>query len=169
MTLFTHFKPPCWALAALAAPKPRPRARDEEVVAVVVQVILREGTVSSQTRLAELVNDELSRGLRVTPERVRVLAVRSGLVGVSIRARTNGPAPDDLKACPVCRSKVRKTVSRTLTGGTASTGWRCTRCPWWTGRDLRVPSHYTFHAKVSRGGKGQVTFLTKGRAKDRRL
>jgi hypothetical protein len=159
-------------VAALAKPgvgKARSRARDEEVVAVVVQVILREGTVSSQTRLAELVNGELARGRRVTPERVRVLAVRSGLVGVSIRARARGPAPGDLKACPVCRSRVRKTVSQTLTGGTASTGWRCTRCPWWTGRDLRVPSHYTFHAKVSRGEKGQLTFLGRGRAKDKRL
>lgn len=143
--------------------------RDEEVVATVVQVILREGTVSSQTRLAQLVNDELPRGQHVTPPRVRILAIRSGLVTVAIRARTDGPAPADLKACPVCRSKLKKTVSQTLLGGTASTGWRCTRCAWWTGRDLRVPSHYTFSARVSRGEKGQVRFLTKGRAKDKRL
>lgn len=143
--------------------------RDEEIVATVVQVILREGTVSSQTRLAELVNDELPRASHVTAARVRVLAVRSGLVGVAIRARTDGPAPADLKACPVCRSKVKKTVSQTLMGGTTSTGWRCTKCPWWTGRDLRVPQHYTFSAKVSRGEKGQLRFLGKGRGKDRRL
>lgn len=153
----------------LAKPGDRRRARDEEIVGVVVQVILREGTVASQTRLAQLVNDELPRGFHVTPQRVRVLAVRSGLVGVTLRARVDGPVRGDLKACPVCRSKLKKTTSQTLTGGSTSTGWKCTRCPWWTGRDLRIPAHYTFHARVSRGEKGQLRFLAKGREKDRRL
>lgn len=141
-----------------AAPKPRKRARDEEVVAVLVKVMLDEGTVASQTRLAQLVNRQLSkRGMRVTGERVRVLAVKSGLVGVTMRARTDGPTPE-LERCPVCRSKLKRTANRTLAGATTPTGYKCTTCPWWTGRDLRVPSHYVFQARVGRGERGQVTF-----------
>src|SRR5438094_225334 len=85
----------------------RKRARDEEVVAIVVKVILREGTVATQRALADLVNRELARRhARVTAERVRVLAARSGLVGLAIRARIKGPT-GELKACPVCRSRLR--------------------------------------------------------------
>jgi len=139
------------------APK-RKRARDEEITAVLVKVILEEGTIASQTRLAELVNRLMKkRGFHVTGERVRVLAVRSGLVGVTIRARVNGPTPE-LARCPVCRSRLRRTVNRTLTGATAQTGYRCARCPYWTGRELRIPQHYVFQARVSRTEKGQMRF-----------
>lgn len=136
------------------------RARDEEVVAVLVKVMLDEGTVASQTRLAQLVNKQLARrGMRVTGERVRVLAVKSGLVGVTMRARTDGATPE-MERCPVCRSRLKRTANRTLTGTTTQTGYKCSKCPWWTGRDLRIPSHYVFQARVGRGEKGQVTFAS---------
>lgn len=144
----------------MADAKPKRRVRDEEIVAAVVQVILDEGTVASQTRLAQLVNRQLAkRGSKVTPERVRVLAVRSGLVGVTIRTRHDGAA-GDLETCPVCRSKLKRTANRTLTGSSTPTGYKCTRCPWWTGREMRVPHHYTFTARVKRGHRsGQLNFL----------
>jgi len=144
----------------VAEPAPRKRLKDEEVVAILVKVILEEGTVASQTRLAELVNRQLKRrGAAVTPARVRVLAVRSGLVGLTVRTRSDGPTPD-LERCPVCHSKLRRTANRTLTGATAQTGYRCTRCPWWTGREMRVPHHYVFQAKVARAeGGGQISFV----------
>lgn len=159
--------------AAAKKPTVRKRAKDEEVVAVIVKVILDEGTVASQTRLAQLVNRQLAkRGMHVTGERIRVLAIKSGLVGLTIRARTDGDTPE-MERCPVCRSRLRRTSNRTLTafdaaadaprrgtnaGTTTQTGYRCTRCPWWTGRELRVPQHYVFQARVSRTEKGQVTF-----------
>lgn len=155
------------------------RVRDEEVVGLVVKVILREGTVATQKALAELVNDELDRGagrsgpssapgrarghdggVHVTAQRVRVLAARSGLVGLQIRARLDGPV-GELKECPVCHSKLKRTENRTLTGRSAATGYKCTRCPWWTGRELRVPHHYTFSARVQRAREhdGQLSFV----------
>lgn len=141
--------------------KPRKRARDEEIVAVLVKVILDEGTVASQKRLAELVNGQLAkRGIHVTGERVRVLAVKSGLVALQIRARVNGETPE-LERCPVCRSRLKRTANRTLTGGSTATGYKCARCPWWTGRELRIPNHYVFQARVARSEKGQVTFAQK--------
>lgn len=143
--------------SAKAQPK---RLRDEEVVAVLVKVILEEGTVSSQTRLAELVNRSFRNRIRVSPERVRVLAVKSGLVSVAIRTRTLGETPE-LARCPVCRGKLRRTANRTLSGATASTGYKCTRCAWWTGREYRVPQHYVFQARVARaeGREGQLAFV----------
>ncbi|HEX2022152.1 MAG TPA: hypothetical protein VHH36_05525 [Candidatus Thermoplasmatota archaeon] len=146
------------------AEEPRKRVRDEEVVATVVQVILEEGTVASQTRLAQLVNKRLPRrAARVTPERVRVLAVKSGLVGLQIRTRAGGPTPD-MTTCPVCRARLKRTANRTLTGAATSTGYKCSRCPWWTGRELRVPQHYVFQARVSRGERdAQTSFVARQR------
>jgi hypothetical protein len=141
----------------------RKRARDEEIVAIVIKILLREGTVATQARLARLANRELAkRGHHVTGERVRVLAARSGLVSLAIRARTDGPA-GELRTCPVCRSKLERTENRTLTGKAAATGYKCTRCPWWTGRELRVPSRYVFQARVARGeaDEEQLSFLAR--------
>lgn len=143
-----------------AEPTPKKRLKDEEVIAILVKVILEEGTISSQTRLAELVNKQLARrGGTVTPQRLRVLAIKSGLIALAIRTRTQGETPH-MDRCPVCRAKLRRTANRTLMGATVPTGYRCTRCPWWTGRELRVPQHYTFQARVSRaeGRTGQLSF-----------
>ncbi len=149
---------------------PSRRVRDEEVVATLVKVILEEGTVASQTRLAELVNEQLRGERRVTPERIRVLAVRSGLVSLGIRTRLVGET-GTLEKCPVCRSKLRRTSNQTLTGTVASTGYKCTRCPWWTGREMRVPQHYVFTARVARaqGRKGQLAFVQSERGGAGRL
>lgn len=146
----------------------RKRTGDAEIVALLVKVILEEGTVASQTRLAQLVNDELPRGrVHVSPERLRQLAIRSGLVGVAIRTRTGGETPAAMDACPVCGGKLTRTANKTLTGATTQTGYRCARCPWWTGRELRIPQHYVFQAKVSRSDskKGQLAFVGSRRSR----
>lgn len=156
------------AQEASSAPAPvrRRRVSDAEVVAVLVKVILEEGTVSSQARLAALVNRHLhKRDVAVGGERLRMLAIKSGLVSLHVRTRVDGPTPE-LERCPVCRAKLRRTANRTLTGTTTQTGYKCQRCPWWTGRDLRIPMHYTFQARVARGeGKrrGQLSFVTNDR------
>lgn len=139
-------------------PEPRKRATDAELIAIVVKTLLDEGTISSQTRLAHLVNRQLKkRELKTTPQRLRKLAIQSGLIALQIRTRTNGPTPA-LQTCPVCDTRLRATSNRTLTGATTQTGYKCSKCPWWTGRDLRVPNHYTFQTRVTRTEKGQVTF-----------
>lgn len=147
--------------------EPRKRLKDEEIVAILVKVILEEGTVASQKRLAELVNQQLARkNASVGGERLRILAVKSGLVALQIRVRVDGETPE-MTACPVCKAKLRRTTNRTLTGATTSTGYKCSRCPWWTGRDLRVPQHYVFQARVGRaeGRRGQLSFVPSGRGR----
>lgn len=141
-------KPPRWR-----------RPRDEAVVAAAVKVLLARGTVDSQRRLAELVVKELRRQdplFSVTPERVRALALRSGLVSAEIGARITGTTRE-LDRCPVCASKLARTANRTLSGSSAAIGYRCTRCPWWTGREYRAPHHYTFHARLEANSK-QASF-----------
>ncbi|HVL49082.1 MAG TPA: hypothetical protein VM889_11035 [Candidatus Thermoplasmatota archaeon] len=136
----------------------RRRPTDEAVVAAAVKVLLARGTVESQRRLWELVVRELKRqdpAFAVGPARVRTLVLRSGLVNAEIKARIKG-VTGDLAACPVCRSKLARTSNRTLAGATTALGYRCTRCAWWTGRDLREPHRYVFHAKLERRAKQAV-------------
>jgi uncharacterized protein with PIN domain len=131
---------------------------DEEVVAAIVKVMLREGQVTSQRRLRDLVQQALrDASYRVGEDRVRSLALRSGLVGVAIHARHDGDTPR-LDACPVCGNPLHRTSNRTLAGGNVQTGYKCTRCPWWTGRDYRVPQRYSFFPLVEKRRGKQVTF-----------
>lgn len=151
-----------------AKPRARRHPRDEEVVAAIVKVVLKEGTIDSQRDLHRWVERALkSRDATyaVGPERVRFLALRSGLVAVRIRARVNGPTPDMAK-CPVCASKLKKRTSGTLTGGSAFVGYRCSACPYWTGRDYRIPAGYSFQAKLEKGNGKQTTFA---RADERQM
>lgn len=134
---------------------------DEDVVAAALRAVLRAGTVDSQRKLGEMVEAELrrrDRHYRVSDERVRVLALRSGLVGVHVHAHPSGPTPR-LERCPVCESDLVRTSNRTLAGGATATGYRCARCPWWTGREYRVPSRYVFFPLVERAPRSpQLSF-----------
>lgn len=143
------------------APKAR-RLRDEEVVAAALRVVLESGPVVGQAALRDLVLDLVGDGAGLTPERVRRLAARSGLVEIDVRVRS-GSKPPELERCLVCASALERTANRTLTGGRAPTGYRCRRCGWWTGaRELRVPARYVFTARLERKG-GQTRFRRPGK------
>ncbi len=129
--------------------------RDEEVLAAALRVLADHVHVATQHRLAELVEDRLQRRdphYAVSGERVRVLTVRSGAVEVTVETRLDGPTPE-MEGCPVCRSELEQRFNETLSGGRVATGYRCTWCPWWTGRRLRVPRRYLFSAVLERGGE----------------
>ena len=136
------------------------RATDERLSAILIETLLSEGTITSQRRLADLVNARLRKHeMPVTPPRLRRLALQTGLVLVTIRTRHGGATPE-LKRCPVCHARLRTTINRNLLGDEAHAGYRCTRCPYWTGRELRVPHLYTFASRVTRGQDGeQLAFV----------
>lgn len=122
---------------------------DEEVLGALTRVLAREGTVETQRRLRDAVLAELhllDADYSVTGERVRTLAVRSRYVDLEIEAGTTDRDPP--KACPVCGGAFRTVKNRTLEGKVVTIQWRCTRCPYRTGEDRRVPLRYTFHAKA---------------------
>ncbi len=136
------------------------RPADEEIVASAIKVILEETSVASLKRFRELVLRELRRHDRayaLGEKRLRALALRTGLIEVEVRTREEGTVPV-LSACPVCASPLSRTENRTLAGGNVATGYRCRKCPWWTGRDYRVPNRYAFHAKLEKGGRSQTQF-----------
>lgn len=136
------------------------RPRDEEVVAAATKVILEHETVASEKRFLALTLKELRRRepkAALSGGRLRRLALRGGLVTLHVRVRVDGPTPD-LAACPVCGGELKRTANRTLTGTTTSVGYRCPRCPWWTGRDYRIPAGYSFAAKLARGRNAQTRF-----------
>lgn len=133
---------------------------DEEVLGAVTRVLAREGTVTSQRELREEVLEELALlddDYTVSGERVRVLAVRSRYVDLAIRLGVSDRDPPD--RCPVCRSGFEKVRNRTLDGEEVTIGWSCTRCPYWTGEDRRVPLRYTFQGKAGKApGPGDGPF-----------
>jgi len=118
-----------------------------EVLAVAISAALRDNnTVGSQRRLAELVREELHRldpEYGVTKERVRRIAITSGLVKVNVETRDTGKRKRTT-ICPVCGSKMGRVRNRTITGGTVTLGRKCTVCPFRMGTTRRVPTRYIF-------------------------
>ncbi|MHB8586498.1 MAG: hypothetical protein ACYDDF_11790 [Thermoplasmatota archaeon] len=144
-------------------PAARKIPHDEEIVAAATKVLLEEETIATETAFRALVVHELRRrspAASLTGRRLRRLALRSGLVRLHIRVRVDGPTPA-LGTCLVCGGELRRIGNRTLSGSTAHTGYRCSRCPWWTGREFRIPAGYSFSARLARGGRsnrGQTRF-----------
>lgn len=134
--------------------------RDEEVLAATLQVLADRVHVVTQRRLAELVEAKLqerNRDYVVSGERVRVLAVRSGAIELTVEVREDGPTPT-LDRCPVCESELERRMNRTLEGDEVATGYRCTWCPWWTGPTLRVPRRYAFTSHLEDPGDGGLAW-----------
>ncbi|HWG91856.1 MAG TPA: hypothetical protein VNZ52_13485 [Candidatus Thermoplasmatota archaeon] len=149
---------------AEAAPREKPAFRrppDAEAVAAAIKIILDHGTVPSQKRLRELVEAELrshNPEYVVSETRLRHLLLRTGLVKVHIRVRMGGVTPT-LAKCPVCGQKLARGTNKTLLGGNTQVGYRCSRCPWWTGREYRIPAFYTFSGRLEKAKKtGQTSF-----------
>jgi hypothetical protein len=106
------------------------------------------GTIQTQSRLLEEVNDQL-RGedpaFRVGAVRLREILISDPRIRVEIRYATRR-LPGPLTSCPVCRGPLRELRNRTLRGEVVVTGWKCTRCPYRTPLRRRVPARYVFHA-----------------------
>lgn len=129
---------------------------DELVVAAITKVLSENGVVTSQTRLRDLLVDELARfdtDYAVSGERARILAVRKGLARVEIHGR-RGEAKA-MTACPVCGSRMSRVRNRTLTGSEVDVGVKCKRCGFWVGKSGRVPSRYVFYDTRRRGRRGR--------------
>ena len=123
---------------------------DAEVIDAIVKVLKRRGTVESQAELRKLVMVHLlriNRNYRVSGRRMRILAISSGKVSLEIHYRSTGKDVENMEICPVCGSKMRKIENLTLDGGRVTIGFRCTRCPYWTGKRLRMPIRYVFHLR----------------------
>ena len=119
--------------------------KDDVIRAAISRVFQTRHEVSSQRALKRLVEREVrgSENFRVGEERIRRLAIESGLTRLEIRAR-EADERRGLTKCPVCGERVKRIKNMTVFGGTVTLGYRCDRCGYWTGLRKRVPTRYVF-------------------------
>lgn len=123
------------------------------------RVLSRNRGVSSLSELTELVAEELQEEdprYRLGTERLRRIATRMNAVRTTIYTRRGGSTPF-ASDCPVCGASLERVRNRTLTGADVALESRCTACPYWTGRDRRVPIRYAFHVREWRFGDPKST------------
>ena len=118
---------------------------DDAIRAAITRVFQTRHEVPSQRALKRLVDRELrgSENFKVGEERVRHLAIESGLVGLQIHTR-EAEQKRSLTKCPVCRERVKRLKNMTVFGGTVTLGFKCPKCGYWSGLRRRVPVRYVF-------------------------
>ena len=124
------------------------RIPTSEVLAEAIRDVLRRRpTVGSQRRLTELVLRELKgidEDYTASEERIRKVAIDSGSAKIEIHCR-EGEERSRYTRCPVCGSKMNRIRNETVFGGTVTLGYKCTKCPYWTGLKRRMPIRYVFY------------------------
>ena len=122
--------------------------KDDVIRAALTRVFQTRHDVASQRALRRLVEREIkgSENFRVGEERVRHLAIDSGLIALEIRTRESLEKKGILR-CPVCGERVKKLKNMTVFGGTVTLGFKCPKCGYWSGLRRRVPTRYVFHRK----------------------
>ncbi len=123
--------------------------KDEDVLKSIKNVMNSLGVINSQTKLKELVERDLKEtdeNFRVSPRRLRVLALSSDHVSVEIHCRESD-TKKSMGKCPVCNHKLKLLKNKTLYDGVVIIGHECTHCSYWTGMKRRIPIRYVFSSK----------------------
>ena len=131
---------------------------EETLQEAVRRVLTRTGGAGSLTHLMELVVDELHRTdptYRIGPVRLRRVASRMNALRTTIYTR-RGNAKALQEHCPVCSATLVTVRNQSLTGGAVPLEARCPECPYWSGRERRVPVRYTFALKQWKFAKGST-------------
>ncbi|OPY33110.1 MAG: hypothetical protein A4E32_00783 [Methanomassiliicoccales archaeon PtaU1.Bin124] len=112
----------------------------------ITEVIKEKGMVISQRRFSELVLKKLKDKdpeFSASEERIRRTAIFRNLARIQINYRETKDEARNGK-CPVCGSETKEIHNQTLLGEDVKLGFKCVRCPYWTGPNRRVPVRYTF-------------------------
>ncbi len=110
------------------------------------RVIREQQSIPSQRRFTELVLEDLKRknpDYKVGEVRMRKMALHRNLAKVTIQYRET-KEPSRKGRCPVCTSPTEELHNLTLDDRKVELGFKCTKCPFWTGPRKRVPVRYTF-------------------------
>jgi len=110
------------------------------------RVIREQQSIPSQRRFTELVLEDLKRknpDYKVGEVRMRKMALHRNLAKVTIMYRET-KEPSRKGRCPVCTSPTEELHNLTLDDRKVELGFKCTKCPFWTGPRKRVPVRYTF-------------------------
>ncbi len=123
---------------------------EKDVGKIIVKVLKVRGVIESQSELNREVLKHLRRinkDFKLTPPRMRRIALKTSKIKIEIRCKTTEKIVENMKICPVCGGKMEKITNSTLEGEKIAIGFRCTDCPYWTGKNLRVPIRYIFRLK----------------------
>jgi uncharacterized protein with PIN domain len=117
------------------------------LVDVIREVVKKHLTVSSQRKLTGLVLRRLmdiDNEYAASEERIRKVTIDSGVAKIEIHCRES-EEKSRYSRCPVCGSKMTRIRNETVFGGTVTLGYKCTKCPYWTGLKRRIPIRYVFY------------------------
>ena len=124
--------------------------KDGDVVLAIRNVLARYKTIHSLRDLKDRVEQELNFGTgnyRVGEERIRRLAIISGLANIKVHTKSTGQ-DISISKCPVCASDLKAYRNMTVYGKTVTVGYKCPECDYWTEKgNLRMPSRYEFTAR----------------------
>jgi formate dehydrogenase maturation protein FdhE len=125
------------------------------LVEAISEVIREKQTVDSQRMLTELVQKALKKrdsDYTASEVRIRKAAVLKTPLKLHIHYReTNEPSTKG--RCPVCGSETNQIRNKTLFDEKVDLGFRCTKCPYWTGQLKRIPVRYIFNALIEEAPK----------------
>ena len=118
---------------------------DDVIKAALARVFQTHHEVTSQRALKRLIERDLRgpENFRVGEERVRHLAIHSGLVTLEIHTR-EADQRKSLTKCPVCGERVKRLKNMTVFGGTVTLGFKCPKCGPGSALRRRVPIRYVF-------------------------
>ncbi|WP_400259914.1 hypothetical protein [Candidatus Methanomassiliicoccus intestinalis] len=122
-------------------------------LAIAIADVLRQhDVITSQSKLVDLTRErlkEMNPEYTVTAERVRRVAIQSGVAAVEIKTRELASQKPSAE-CPVCGSKMRKIKNKTLYGKAITLRYKCTKCKYSTGMSKSIPVRYSFKYALSK-------------------
>lgn len=122
---------------------------EQDIIEAIQKAMTGSHIVRSQTELRALVQAELKNkdpAFSITNARLRRIALEKAGLAIEIQSRDLEDGPP-LSKCPVCNAPLKATKNVTIYGGTVNLGFKCTKCPYWTGVKRRVPTRYTFYLR----------------------
>jgi len=122
---------------------------EETLVKAVREVLSARSMITSQRALSSLVNHKLKNidsAYTATEERIRKLIINKDLGKIEIHAR-EGEEKSKAGRCPVCSTRMKRIRNQTIFGGTVTLGYKCMKCPYWTGLRKRIPIRYVFYGE----------------------
>ena len=120
---------------------------EKQVKQILKRVLNKNGSISSQRLLRELVIKELDKiqpDAGLSGERLRRIAATSVFISLEIHVR-EGETKRFQTNCPVCGTPLKRIKNLTIWGGVVTLEFRCPVCGYWTGKKKRIPSRYIFH------------------------
>ncbi len=119
----------------------------DEVKEILLKIMKKRGVIESQAELHREVMKHLKRrnkDYKLSEKRMRIITLATGKVKIEIRYKLTDKIIESMDKCPVCGEEMVRIENSTLDGENVIIGFKCTKCPYWTGRNLRVPIRYIF-------------------------